>query len=115
MLLRAIARRPPALRQTRLMPPPSSPPLRQARRHFLLPPPGSTSNSIGFTTYAMWGLCLVVLGVCYYFEQNEEANKPKPLPPDVQKVMHNGAWLMKDGSIRPAVVEPVVVELQGKR
>mmetsp|Transcript_18047 Transcript_18047/g.54374 ORF Transcript_18047/g.54374 Transcript_18047/m.54374 type:complete len:92 (+) Transcript_18047:61-336(+) len=79
---------------------------RQARS-FLLPP-SSTSNKIGFTTYAMWGLCAAVLGVCYYFEAQEEAAKPKPLPDDVARVMGNGAWLMKDGSIRkPDVTKPL--------
>jgi hypothetical protein len=54
----------------------------------------------------MWGLCAVVLGVCYYFEQQDEARKPKPLPEDVQRVMPNGSWLMKDGSMRaPAAAE----------
>lgn len=29
-------------------------------------------------------------------------SKPRPLPDDVQRVMPNGSWLMRDGSIRPA-------------
>lgn len=93
-----------ALARRRLPARPSGP-LRPARRHFLLPPPSSGSNKIGFTTYAMWGLCVVVLGVCYYFEQQEEVRKPKPLPDNVQKVMPNGSWLMKDGSMRAPAAE----------
>ena len=42
------------------------------QRTFLIPPPSSTSNKIGFQTISLWGLCIVVLGVCYYFEQKEE-------------------------------------------
>ncbi|EOD22939.1 hypothetical protein EMIHUDRAFT_447732 [Emiliania huxleyi CCMP1516] len=72
------------------------------QRTFLIPPPSSTSNKIGFQTISLWGLCIVVLGVCYYFEQKEEGSKPRPLPDDVQRVMPNGSWLMRDGSIRPA-------------
>ena len=68
------------------------------------PPPGTPGSSkIGFTTYMMWGLCAVVVGVCYAIEQNEIAKKP-PAPPalpnDVSRVLDSGAWLMKDGSIQ---------------
>lgn len=77
-------------------------------------PPSSTSNKLGFQTYSMWGLCVIVLGVCYYFEQQEEKNKPKPLPDDVQKVMANGAWLMKDGSIRAPAREEVGGETEAR-
>lgn len=67
-----------------------------------LHPPGNP-NKIGFNTYAMWGLCFVVVGVCYYFEQKELAERPKAvsgIPADVQRVLPSGAWLMNDGSIK---------------
>ena len=39
-------------------------------------PPNMSSNNgkIGFNTYAMWGLCVVVIGVCYVLEQRDLAN-----------------------------------------
>jgi hypothetical protein len=54
---------------------------------------------LGFSTFAMWGLCFVVVGVCYALEKQEEA-KPKALSPDVQRVLPSGAMLMMDGSTR---------------
>ena len=32
-------------------------------------PPGG--GKLGFNTFAMWGLCFVVVGVCYFLEQKE--------------------------------------------
>ena len=59
------------------------------------------NNKIGFNTVAMWGLCIVVVGVCYYLEQKEAASTPKSsIPADVQRVLPSGAWLMRDGSIK---------------
>lgn len=59
-----------------------------------VPPPGKTS-AIGFNTIAMWGLCLVVVGVCYKLEQNDVVNKgTRTTPDDVAKVLPSGAWLM---------------------
>ena len=58
---------------------------------------------IGFTTYAMWGLCFVVIGVCYALEANDaKATKTAEAttPSDVQRVLPSGAWLMRDGSIK---------------
>lgn len=61
-----------------------------------LPPPGPTK--LGFNTFAMWGLCAVVVGVCYYLEQNEVPQKQSArIPEDVQRVLPSGAWLMSDG------------------
>ena len=71
-----------------------------------LPGPGAPLNGpppkLGFNTYAMWGLCVVVVGVCYALEQRDAANAPKvsSIPSDVQRVLDSGAWLMKDGSIK---------------
>ena len=62
-----------------------------------LPPPGNPNAKIGFSTYAMWALCFVVVGVCYKVEQNELAAQPawrKNVPDDVQKVLPSGMWLM---------------------
>ena len=78
------------------------PPRHAARRYLFVPglgPPGASSNKIGFTTYAMWGLCVVVVCVCYVIDQNEPAPKD-PLPDDVHKILPSGAYLMKDGSIQ---------------
>ena len=64
--------------------------------------PQNQSNKLGFNTFAMWGLCLVVVGVCYKLEQNDKLANPaaKPLPDDVDRVLPSGAFLMKDGSIQ---------------
>ena len=67
------------------------------------PLPQGTPNKLGFNTYAMWGLCVVVVGVCYYMEQKDLAERPKAsasIPADVQRVLPSGAWLMQDGSIK---------------
>ena len=64
-------------------------------------PTGQTK--IGFNTYAMWGLCVVVVGVCYFLEQQDEKARPRTMstiPSDVQRVLPSGAWLMSDGSIK---------------
>ncbi len=78
------------------------PPFQTIVRTFLIPPPGPAGNRIGFQTIALWGLCFVVLGVCWKLESNEEASKPKRevLPPDVVKALPGGRVLMRDGSIR---------------
>jgi len=44
-------------------------------------PPG-TPSKLGFNTFAMWGLCAVVVGVCYYLEQNEAPQMGVPSIPD---------------------------------
>ena len=68
-----------------------------------LPPGAPMSNKIGFNTIAMWGLCVVVVGACYYLEQKEAAAAPKnvsSIPENVARVLPSGAWLMRDGSIK---------------
>jgi hypothetical protein len=72
----------------------------------LIPPPGPAGKGIGFQTIALWGLCFVVLGVCWKLESSEEASRPKrePLPPEVAKVLPGGRVLMRDGSIQNAPV-----------
>ena len=61
----------------------------------LVPPPSSPNAKIGFSTFAMWGVCIVVLGICYKFEQNDASRaKPNPLPADVDRVLPTGMWLM---------------------
>ena len=62
-----------------------------------IPPPSNPNAKLGFSTYAMWALCVVVVGVCYKLEQNELAARPASpagIPDTVQKVMPSGAWLM---------------------
>ena len=78
------------------------------RRTIFMPGMGApnTSNKLGFTTYAMWALCLVVVGVCYKLEQDELKKQPaalKGLPDDVKKVLKSGDWLMRalSGPPRP--------------
>ena len=63
-------------------------------------PPGG--GKLGFNTFAMWGLCFVVVGVCYFLEQKElgSAKPASSIPSDVQRVLPSGAWLMSDGSIK---------------
>jgi hypothetical protein len=73
-----------------------------ARGIFLPPGPPAEGSKIGFTTYAMWGLCAVVVGVCYVLEQNEAPCKSSSLPVDVQRVLPSGAYLM---SARCALVQ----------
>ena len=65
--------------------------------------PGQTARSIGFNTFAMWGLCAVVITVCYTLEQKELNERPPKVgvPMEVAKVLPNGNWLMRDGSIKP--------------
>ena len=60
--------------------------------------PPNQSNKIGFNTYAMWGLCIVVVAVCYTLEQNEKLNNPKKaaLPDGVDRVLPSGAFLMSE-------------------
>ena len=62
-----------------------------------IPPPSNPNAKLGFSTYAMWALCVVVVGVCYKLEQNELSARPAGLanvPDDVQKVLPSGSWLM---------------------
>lgn len=69
-----------------------------------IPPPSNPNAKLGFSTYAMWALCIVVVGICYKLEQDELASKPaalKDIPEDVQKVLPSGSWLM---SARPPLV-----------
>ena len=74
------------------------------RPTMFFPPSAGPNSKIGFNTYAMWGLCVVVIGVCYVIEQRDLANDTgsKKLPGDVQRVLPSGAWLMRDGSIKKA-------------
>ena len=67
------------------------------RIRMFIPPPSNPNAKLGFSTYAMWALCVVVVGVCYKLEQNELSARPAGLvgiPDTVQKVMPSGAWLM---------------------
>ena len=69
----------------------------------LIPPGPPAGGKIGFPTYAMWGLCIVVVGVCYVFEQNDSLPSRKgKMPEGVQRVLPSGAYLMSDGSIQSA-------------
>ena len=54
---------------------------RERRPHarMFIPPPSNPNAKLGFSTYAMWALCIVVVGVCYKLEQNELASKPAAL------------------------------------
>jgi hypothetical protein len=66
-------------------------------RRMFIPPPSNPNAKLGFSTYAMWALCVVVVGVCYKLEQDELSARPASLvgiPDTVQKVMPSGAWLM---------------------
>ena len=60
----------------------------------LIPPGPPAGGKVGFPTYAMWGLCFVVVGVCYALEQNEGPSAKSKLPADVQRVLPSGAYLM---------------------
>lgn len=68
----------------------------QRRDYLIPPPPPGASNKLGFSTYAMWALCLVVVGVCYKLEQDDLARRPAEpeVPDDVKKVLPSGMWLM---------------------
>jgi len=68
----------------------------------MIPPPPPPGTRIGFSTYAMWGLCIALVGACYIYEEREKtlATTTRTLPTDVRSVLPSGAWLMKDGSIR---------------
>ena len=61
-----------------------------------MPPSPPAGGKIGLPTYAMWGLCAVVVAGCYVFEQqNLEGPKGKAgLPAEVQRVLPSGAYLM---------------------
>ena len=61
-----------------------------------IPPPANHSGKIGFPTYAMWGLCVVVVGVCYVLESKLDDGVPatKAMPAEVHKVLPSGALLM---------------------
>ena len=68
-------------------------------------PPGmpGAPQKLGFNTYFMWGLCVVVVGVCYYMEEQDKKKNPyigSSIPEEVARVLPSGAWLMKDGSIK---------------
>ena len=66
-----------------------------------LPSPGHAPTKIGFNTVAMWGLCGVVVGVCYILERNNAVPVTTPgVPAEVQRVLPSGMWLMRDGSIK---------------
>ena len=59
------------------------------------PAPGQPMpTKVGFTTYAMWVLCFVVVGVCYKLEQNDKPPTKPSLPSGVDRVLPSGAYLM---------------------
>jgi hypothetical protein len=71
----------------------------------LLPPSMHNNNGkIGFNTYVMWGLCFVVIGACYVYEEYEKKSAPAKLtlPADVQKALPSGAWLMSTSRASPS-------------
>ena len=71
----------------------------------LLPPSMHNNNGkIGFNTYVMWGLCFVVIGACYVYEEHEKKSAPAKLtlPADVQKALPSGAWLMSTSRASPS-------------
>ena len=71
----------------------------------LLPPSMHNNNGkIGFNTYVMWGLCFVVIGACYVYEEHEKKSEPAKLtlPADVQKALPSGAWLMSTSRASPS-------------
>ena len=55
-------------------------------RSMFIPPPANHSGKIGFPTYAMWGLCVVVVGVCYVLESKLDDGVPatKAMPAEVE-------------------------------
>lgn len=60
-------------------------------------PPGQPlPTKVGFSTYAMWVLCFVVVGVCYKLEQNDAASAPQPLPNGVDRLLPSGGYLMSE-------------------
>ena len=67
-------------------------------------PPGmpGAPQKLGFNTYFMWGLCVVVVGVCYIWRSRTKKNPyiGSSIPEEVARVLPSGAWLMKDGSIK---------------
>ena len=77
-----------------------------AARMFI-PPPSNPNAKLGFSTYAMWALCVVVVGVCYKLEQNELAARPRGPANSIpwQKVMPP-AWLMS--APRPSALIVVI-------
>ena len=70
------------------------------------PPPGG--HKVGFNTYAMWGLCVVVVGVCYVLEQRLDADAPKSaaIPAEVSRVLPSGAYLMSARARRAGAAAP---------
>ena len=112
--------------QCRVRPLTSHPQSRRARtspaRHMFLPPASNPNAKLGFSTYAMWALCVVVVGVCYKLEQNELAARPAGLanvPDEVQKVLPSGSWLMSArhhalGSCRISAHSPHRVVRRGR-
>ena len=58
--------------------------------------PSDPNAKIGFSTYAMWALCFVVVGVCYALEQNTAPSIKATLPADVDRVLDSGAYLMSE-------------------
>ena len=82
---------------------------RRPHARMFIPPPSNPNAKLGFSTYAMWALCVVVVGVCYKLEQNELAARPASpagIPDTVQKVMPSGAWLMS--APRPSALIVVI-------
>lgn len=72
----------------------------------LLPPSMHNNNGkIGFNTYVMWGVCFVIIGACYAYEEYEKSTAPPKLdlPSDVKKQLPSGAFLMSACRPAPAV------------
>jgi hypothetical protein len=78
---------------------------RRARTMFLgsngFGPDGQPAK-VGATTYVAWGLCGVLLAGCWAWEWYDGQNRvpDATLPDDVERKLENGAYLMRDGSIR---------------
>lgn len=66
--------------------------------------PDGQPTKVGAPTYVAWGLCGVLLAGCWAWEMYDAENHPPSeharLPDEVERRLDNGAYLMRDGSIR---------------
>ena len=64
--------------------------------------PDGQSAKLGANTFVAWGLCSVLLAGCWAWEWYDAQNRVPDvrLPDDVERQLENGAYLMRDGSIR---------------
>ena len=66
------------------------------RRSFLMPGPHNPNEKLGFSTFAMWGLAIIVIGVCWKLEQSALGPAPPKLPPDVERVLPGTIDVMRE-------------------